>query len=107
MEKQRHTPLTLCPEQIDQMKEILNWWTLASIPSNNIIKFDHTDSYLRSIMLDRKLYELAEAHAWTDPQYKSFNHMVETLIWRELGCKAEFLRSTTTVDQDDPEAGRE
>jgi hypothetical protein len=104
MENRHHTPLTLCPEQIDQMREILNWWTLANIPSNNVIRFDHTESYLRSIILGRKLYELAEALAWKDPQYKSFNHMVETLIWRELGCNAEFLRSTTTIDQDDPEA---
>ncbi len=107
MEKQRDTSLTLCPEQIDQMRETLNWCTLASIPSNNVIRFDHTDSYLRSIVLGRKLYELAEALAWKAPQYKSFNHMVETLIWRELGCKAEFLRSTSTIDPDDPAAGRE
>ncbi len=94
MDEKLYTQNTLCPDQIDQMTETLNWLNLVGIPLKNVVEFDHTDCHLRSVALGKKLYESAETHATLDPQYKSLNHMVETLIWRELGSRPEFLRST-------------
>ncbi len=100
MEKRRSTTHTLCPDQMDLMTEALNWLSLAAMQSNTAVEFDHTDVYLRSVALGKKLYESAEGHASQDPQYKSLNHMFETLIWRELGSSPDFLRSNEVKEGD-------
>lgn len=99
MDKERYTQNTLCPDQMDMMTEAMNWLNLARKASKDVVEFDHSNVYLRSIALGRKLYESAKVHASLDPQYKSLNHMVETLIWRELGSSPEFLQLNDPVDQ--------
>ena len=100
MEKRPSETHTLCPDQTDLMTEAMNWLNLARMASKGVVEFDHSDVYLRSVALGRSLYELAEVHASVDPQYKSLNHMVETLIWRELGSSPEFLQEKVKKDRD-------
>lgn len=106
MEKQPTETHTLCPDQMDLMTEAMNWLNLARMASNDVVKFDHSDVYLRSVALSRKLYETPEVHASLNPRYKSLNHMVETLIWRELGSSSEFLQFNDPVDRSWTDAKR-
>lgn len=93
MKEERNMSHTLCPDYLDRMREVSNWSALARVAPDNVVKFDHTECHLRSVILGKKLYESAEEYAWLHPQYKSLNHMVETLIWRELGGGSEFLEA--------------
>ncbi len=64
------------------------------------VKFDHQDFKIRTLRINKKLLENSEKYALTSPKYKSFNHLVETLLWRELGCSAEYLQAGPGTDQE-------
>ncbi len=103
MKNKEHFPQTLCPDHIDQSRQLMNWCTLISATRNQMIDFDHADSRICGIILSKRLHEAAEAYADINPEYKSLSNMVELLIWRELGCRSEFLQSTSFTDRDHPD----
>ncbi len=100
MKNRHYIPPALCPDQIDQTTQLINWCSLLRETKNNQIEFNHADSCICGVILGRELYESAEAYSSANPQYKSFSNMVEFLIWRELGSRPEFLQSTSPSDQD-------
>lgn len=103
MKNKDDIPQTLCPDQIDQTRQLMNWCTLIGASKNQKIDFDHADSRICGIILGKRLHEAAVAYADVNPEYKSLSNMVELLIWRELGSRSEFLQSTSFTDRDQPD----
>lgn len=93
----------LTQTEIDQLRNILDWWNRHQGMSYDKLKFDHSDTRICSVRLGKKLYEKADLFARSRPEYRSFSRMVETLIWERLGQDPEFLRQQTN-DQDTQES---
>lgn len=82
----------LTQTEIDQLRNVLDWWSKHQDMSYSKVKFDHSDTRICSVRLGKKLYEQADIFARSRPEYRSFSRMVEILIWERLGQQPEFLR---------------
>lgn len=98
----------LTDSEVEQIRQLLTLWPSMNSQENPYapVKFDHQNFKIRTLRLNQKLLEQAEKYALTSPKYKSFNHLVETLIWRELGCSPEYLQTIAT-DQDQGQADKD
>ena len=90
----------LTDQELDQVREILGWWSMTKRTSTRPAKFDHREFKICTVRLNKKLQEQAEKYALTSAEYKSFTNLVETLLWRELGCSPEYLQSGAGPDQE-------
>ena len=93
----------LTNQELAQVREVLDWWSMTRHISNKPARFDHREFKITTVRLNKQLQEKAEKYALISPEYKSFTNMVETLIWRELGCSPEYLQTIAT----DPDQGQD
>lgn len=98
MSKKQQTE-QLTPQELNQVRDILDWWNMTRRTSGKPVKFIHEQFKICTVRLNKQLQEKAEKYALISPEFKSFSNMVETLIWRELGCSPEYLQTIAT-DQD-------
>lgn len=91
MSKKQQTD-QLTDQEVDLLREILDWWEMTRPSSETPIRFDHREFKITTVRLNKQLQEKAERYALISPQYKSFSNMVETLIWRETGSSTEFVK---------------
>lgn len=81
----------LSQTEIEQIKELLDWWAKMRSQKGQRPRFDHSDSVVRSVRLGRKLYEKADLMARTTPEYRSISRMIEMMLWEKIGAGDEYL----------------
>lgn len=93
--------MELSQEEVEKLRKIIRWWDNRRVfdgESSPTIKFDRANSKVTSIRLGGKLYQDAVALAENDPEVKTFNRMVELLLWDKLQKSEEYLAKTTNSD---------
>lgn len=90
--------LNLSPEEIQSLKEMISWWTNRSSTAETkpSIKFHHNDPKVASIRISGLMYRDACVLAKSDPAIKTFNRLVELLLWEKLGNLGDYISVNKT-----------